>query len=109
MTLLTEHFSAVLHTLHSIGKINKGLQSYSLVNSQSPKANEKIDCDVTEWKRTPCNATCGDGYRWKSRAIIVSFMTCCSTELNHPLSSFLPFSPFYKLPEIPAKRRTGVS
>lgn len=32
----------------------------------------KIDCEVTEWKRTPCNVTCGDGHRFKSRAIIVS-------------------------------------
>lgn len=32
----------------------------------------KIDCEVTEWKRTPCNVTCGDGYRFKSRAIVVS-------------------------------------
>lgn len=59
--------------LHSTGKLNKGLQAYSLVNPGNPKTNEKIDCEVTEWKRSSCNSTCGDGYRWKSRAIIVSF------------------------------------
>jgi hypothetical protein len=33
---------------------------------------QKIDCEVTEWKKSPCNVTCGEGYRFKSRAIIVS-------------------------------------
>lgn len=36
---------------------------------------KKIDCEVTEWKRTACNVTCGEGYRFKSRAIIVSPFT----------------------------------
>lgn len=92
-----------------IGKINKGLQSYSLVNSQQPKVNEKIDCDVTEWKRTPCNATCGEGYRWKSRAIIVSFYDM----LQHGIESFtslLSLSPSsFESAEIPAERRTSMS
>lgn len=57
--------------LKPTGKTNKGLQSYSLVNPEQEKI--KIDCEVTEWKRTPCNASCGEGFRWKSRAIVVSF------------------------------------
>lgn len=96
-----------------IGKINKGLQSYSLVNSQQPKVNEKIDCDVTEWKRTSCNATCGEGYRWKSRAIIVSFYDMLQKQ-QHGIESFTSLhfsfsSSSYKLAEIPAERRTSMS
>lgn len=44
----------------------------SLVNSKYPGTNEKIDCEVTAWKRTPCNVTCGEGFRWKFRDIVVS-------------------------------------
>jgi hypothetical protein len=32
----------------------------------------KVNCEVTKWKFTPCNATCGEGHRWKYRQIIVS-------------------------------------
>lgn len=32
---------------------------------------ERIDCEVTHWKKGPCNATCGNGSRWKSRSITV--------------------------------------
>ncbi|KAG5677163.1 hypothetical protein PVAND_006944 [Polypedilum vanderplanki] len=31
---------------------------------------EKTNCEVSSWKYTPCNATCGEGYRWKYRQII---------------------------------------
>lgn len=61
--------------VRSTGRINKGLASYSLVNPE--KLNVKVDCEVTDWKRTPCNSTCGEGYRWKSRAIIVSCHDTC--------------------------------
>ncbi|CRL03842.1 CLUMA_CG016464, isoform A [Clunio marinus] len=56
--------------VHSIGKINNSLQSYSLVDSERLKLNERVDCEVTNWKRSMCNVTCSDGFRWKSRAII---------------------------------------
>ncbi|KAL7050163.1 hypothetical protein ACKWTF_003970 [Chironomus riparius] len=58
--------------------VGNKLQSYSqtLVKSSSSlnagqnALNEKIDCEVSHWKREDCNATCGDGYRWKSRIIL---------------------------------------
>lgn len=54
------------------GKITNGpLRSYSLVNQGG--AIEKVDCKVTHWKHEACNATCGEGFRWKYRSIIVSF------------------------------------
>lgn len=64
---------------------SSSLQSYSqtLIKSvqqqqKSPQQNEaKIDCEVSHWKRTACNATCGEGYRWKSRSIIVSISLPC--------------------------------
>ncbi|XP_063703310.1 spondin-1 [Culicoides brevitarsis] len=31
---------------------------------------EKVDCVVSEWKRSACNVTCGDGFRLKTRTII---------------------------------------
>jgi hypothetical protein len=53
------------------------LQSYSqtlIKPDQKKRDEEKIDCEVTHWKRAVCNATCGEGFRWKSRAIVVSFI-----------------------------------
>jgi Kunitz/Bovine pancreatic trypsin inhibitor domain len=72
------HLTADVTELHNFpfltshtGKISKDLQSHPFAGDER-KAGEKIDCEMTQWKRGICNVTCGDGYRWKSRAIIVS-------------------------------------
>lgn len=63
---------------HFVSSSNSaGLQSYSqtLIKSDQKKNTQndpRIDCEVTHWKRTACNATCGEGYRLKSREISVS-------------------------------------
>lgn len=44
-------------------------QSLDLVSKQR---REKIDCEVSQWKNTPCNATCGESYKWKFRDVVVS-------------------------------------
>lgn len=31
---------------------------------------EKVDCVVSEWTRSPCNVSCGEGYRVKTRTIM---------------------------------------
>lgn len=46
------------------------LRPNSLVDFDQLK--EKTNCEISPWKYTPCNATCGEGYRWKYRQIIVS-------------------------------------
>lgn len=83
--------------------VGNKLQSYSqtLVKSSSSSSssdagqnalNEKIDCEVSHWKREDCNATCGDGYRWKSRVILVSmdfFYVCLHCSLHNQFSSAL--------------------
>lgn len=52
-----------------IGPIsNNALRSFNLVSIV-----EKVDCKTSSWKHEPCNATCGEGIRWKQRSIIVSF------------------------------------
>lgn len=85
--------------------VGNKLQSYSqtLVKSSSSSSssftgqnalNEKIDCEVSHWKREDCNATCGDGYRWKARVILVSidsflFALYCFLKTNfHSLCLF---------------------
>uniref|UniRef100_A0A336LL51 Spondin-1 n=1 Tax=Culicoides sonorensis TaxID=179676 RepID=A0A336LL51_CULSO len=46
-------------------------QIRSNYNEEIPyENNEKIDCVVTEWRRSACNATCGEGYRTKTRTIL---------------------------------------
>ena len=35
---------------------------------------ERIDCVMTPWEYTPCNTTCGEGYRWKYRKVVVSLV-----------------------------------
>lgn len=34
------------------------------------KIEEKIDCQVTNWIRGPCNVTCGSGFRIKTRTVV---------------------------------------
>lgn len=34
--------------------------------------SEKIDCELSPWKYTACNASCGESFRWKYRDVIVS-------------------------------------
>jgi hypothetical protein len=81
--VLSSRFNHLVYTrlMHSTGKyVGSKLQSYSqtldkLSSSSSSDQNRlapKIDCEVSQWKRTVCNASCGEGFRWKSRAIIVS-------------------------------------
>ncbi|KAL9692241.1 hypothetical protein quinque_015842 [Culex quinquefasciatus] len=40
-------------------------------SSSDFSADFKQDCKTSHWKRGPCNATCGEGFRTKSRTILV--------------------------------------
>lgn len=40
-------------------------------SSSDYSADFKQDCKTSHWKRGPCNATCGEGFRTKSRTILV--------------------------------------
>lgn len=44
-------------------------QSLDLVSKQR---REQIDCEVSQWKSSSCNATCGESYKWKYRDVVVS-------------------------------------
>ncbi|KFB49774.1 f-spondin [Anopheles sinensis] len=39
--------------------------------SEYGSSDLKQDCKTSHWKRGPCNATCGEGFRVKSRTILV--------------------------------------
>lgn len=45
------------------------IQTLNLIDYN--RLSERIDCEVTHWKKGPCNVTCGTGSRWKSRSIMV--------------------------------------
>lgn len=72
---------------HFVSSSNSAsLQSYSqtLIKSdqtKSPQNDARIDCEVTHWKRTACNATCGEGFRLKSREISVSYSSLENSNL----------------------------
>jgi spondin-1 len=93
----------------SSGSSSGSLQSYSQTlikpDQKSPQNEEKIDCEVTHWKRMVCNATCGEGYRWKTRAIVVSFkralklirgMNNFAARNYHPLTNLI-YPPLFKI------------
>ena len=42
------------------------------ITSDLASTAHRADCEVSHWKRGPCNATCGDGFRVKTRTIQVS-------------------------------------
>jgi hypothetical protein len=48
-------------------------QSLDLVSKQR---RERIDCELTQWKYTACNASCGEGSRWKTRDVVVRDRKC---------------------------------
>lgn len=39
--------------------------------TQQNNNNKPVDCKISEWKRQTCNATCGEGYRIKTRQILI--------------------------------------
>lgn len=41
---------------------------YDLVSKQR---RERIDCELSLWKYSACNGTCGESYRWKYRDVVV--------------------------------------
>lgn len=47
------------------------LRSFNLVREKVQY--ERVDCETSHWKHEKCNVTCGEGFRWKFRSIIVSF------------------------------------
>ncbi|CRL03830.1 CLUMA_CG016442, isoform A [Clunio marinus] len=65
-------------TENSREQIWNSIRSHSLSN-YGREMDEKIDCKVSHWKHEPCNATCGEGYRWKFKSII-----------QHPQNGGLP-------------------
>lgn len=45
-------------------------QSHRHKSTNEEKGSEIIHCRVSKWHRAPCNVTCGDGYRLKSRRVV---------------------------------------
>lgn len=57
----------------------------------------QVDCNITHWNRGPCNATCGEGYRVKTRTIIVTSKLL--SKLLHINDKILIFLCFQTHPE----------
>lgn len=85
----------------SLETVASSLQSLSLVGYGD--VSEKVDCKTTHWKHEPCNATCGEGFSWKYRSIIVRFY---DGEGN---KSWFPNIFSNKLTASSAERRSSVS
>lgn len=67
-------------SLVTVPAIDNSLRSYSLLGHEG--SSNKVDCKVTHWKQEPCNATCGEGFRWKYRSIIVRIHVTSPTNIE---------------------------
>lgn len=64
------HVQIIIITESGLGESSEALpQSLDLVSKQR---REKIDCELSQIKYTPCNSTCGESYKWKYRDVVVS-------------------------------------
>lgn len=88
---------------HPDNLIRSQIRSDYIPEERYETREERIDCVVSEWKRSACNVTCGEGFRTKTRTIIVHPVNGkkCPTKLkkiercvvrcdqNNDISSFL--------------------